>query len=241
MRTILIEDEIGPLKTLKSQLERCCPELTVLGEAMSVKKGVDLIRQFEPELVFLDIQLTDGTGFDLIDRLKELSFHIVFVTAYEKFAVKAFEYNALHYLLKPLLEDDLKSVIQRIGDSEKTKPDFRIASKSFRERKWDRIAIRSVSTISYVYIKELIRLESEGAYTNIFLKSGKKILSTKSLKFYDQLLSQNRFYRIHRSHLINLEEVSEYKKGESDKVILMDGSCIEISRKKRKEFLKAME
>ena len=240
MRTLIIEDEYGPLTTLKKQISHYCPQLELLGHAESCKDGWELVKRHQPQLVFLDVELPDGTGFDFLDAIERIDFNIIFTTWHNEYAVKAFQYNALHYLMKPLLPDDLVMAVKRATEGSAIKPNYRPAGNYFRTGVLDRLAIPSVSKINYIALKELIRLQSDGQYTIFYCTTGQKIVSTKPLKEYHELLHNLGFFRAHRSHLINLSMVIEYRKGESDSIGLSDGTFLEISRKKRSEFLMAM-
>lgn len=242
MRTLIIDDEPGPRIALRNHIAKYCPGLKVLGESDSVSEGVKLITLHQPELVFLDVRLLDGTAFDLLDRTREFSFHIIFITGYNEYAIRAFQYNALHYILKPFLPEEVQEAVIRAQEAaDLTLSDLKSFITNFNSGKeFARIAVPSVSRIAYLEPNEIIRCESDGAYTNLFLEDGTSILSTKPLKEYEQLLSPNGFYRVHRSHLVNLSKVSEYVKKSSDSIVMKDGSTIEVSRNKRADFLKVM-
>lgn len=241
MRTIIVEDEPGPLVTLKNQILNHCPHLDLVGEATNIKEAQMIIEKELPELVFLDIHLPDGSAFDLLDNCQPLSFNIVFTTAYEQFALKAFQYNAAHYLVKPLFPEQLIEAVNRITNIRPSLPDIKDFIDLFQKKqKPDRIAIPSVSTITYVELANIVRFESEGSYTHIHLTSGKPLLSTKPLKAFDELLSDNGFCRVHRSHLVGISHIKKYCKGKADTIILTGDIAIEVPRKKRTEILLAI-
>lgn len=241
MRTLIVEDEPLPLQALKSQIQNYCPNLEVVAEAQSVSEALAAIQTHAPELVFLDIHLHEGTAFDLLDQLESHAFHIIFITAYEEYALKAFQYNAAHYLVKPLIPDQLEEAVGRIHQKMGPVSEIKRFMELFQaQKKPDRIAIPSVSTITYVELADILHLQSDASYTQIHLSSGKHLLSTRPLKSFDELLSDNGFCRVHRSHLVNLTKIAEYRKGESDALILSGGTSIEVSRKKRSEILRAI-
>lgn len=242
MRTLIIDDEPKAREGLINQIKRHCTSLNIVGEATSVEEGVRAISNNQPDLVFLDVKLLDGSGFDLLDQVKPISFQTVFVTAYDEFAIQAFEYNAVHYLLKPFLPDELIKAVHRaqVATNTSVLNLKNLLHQLHTGKSLDRIAIQAVSKITYVEPNQIIRCESEGSYTHLHLEDGSSILSTKPLKSYEELLLSKGFYRIHKSHLINLSKVNEYLKKSSDQVIMKDGSRIEISRKKRGDFLKVM-
>ncbi len=242
MRTLLVEDEPLPLTALKSQIERYCPEIELVGEAYNVAEAANCLAALSPELVFLDIHLPDGTAFDLLDQFPSPTFQVIFVTAYEAYALKAFRYNAAHYLVKPLLPDDLREAVDRVSQPSGPVSEIKRFMELFQQQKKpDRIAIPSVSTITYVDLNDILHLQSDASYTQIHLSSGRQLLSTRPLKTYDELLRENGFCRVHRSHLVNLSKIAEYRKGDSDALILTGGTAIEVSRKKRTEILRAID
>lgn len=242
MKTIIVEDEVESLSTLRSQIARYCPELKVVAEARSVRDALAVIRTHVPDLVFMDIMLEDGSSFELLEQLPSIPFKIVFVTAHDEHAVQAFEYNAAHYILKPLIPDKLTEAVKRA--TQEAQPDMNgvmeTVTRLQSNRSVDRLAVVSLSKIVYVPIADILRLESDNSYTTIYLESGQQVLSTKPLKEYEKLLASHGFYRMHRSHIINLSKVIEYNKGEKDRVVLSDGSDIEVTRKKRNELIRVI-
>ena len=241
MKTLIIEDDTGALNRLRACVDHFCPQLKVAGEGRSVAEGFRLIHEKTPDLVFLDIRLPDGTGFDLIDKLESVNFHLIFITAYDDYAIKAFEYHAVHYILKPFLPEDIVKAVSRAERQDPVGVTIKTLIPSLRPSvKATKIAIPSVTKINYINTADILQCESDGPYTVLYLEDGSQLISTRPLKEYDTLLEPFGFYRIHRSHLINLDKVSEYRKGSMDAVILKDGTVIEVSRKKRKGFLLAM-
>ena len=241
LKTLIIEDEESASIALRNKIVRYCPQLEIVGECKNVTEGIDQIIQHRPSLVFLDIRLQNESGFDVIDKIPSVFFKIVFVTAYNEYAIKAFQYNALYYLLKPIQTSELIEAVERVIDAEETAMRYKMALEQYTQNKWERIAVPSVSKVTYIKISELIRIQSDGTYSELYLDNGKKIISTKPIKTYDALLAHNHFYRVHRSHLVNLTKIEEYQKGEQDVIILSDSSKIEISRKKRTDILSILQ
>lgn len=241
MRTLIIDDEPAARNRLRDHIGHYCPQLLIVGEGESVEEGVKLIGQLRPELVFLDVVLPDGTGFELVDQLESVNFHVIFITAYNTFAIQAFQYNAVHYILKPFLPEDILAAVSKVEHLRLYDMNIKALTPVLRYLgKSSKVAIPSVSKVNYVDSLDIIRCEADGAYTTLYLKDGTTLLSTKPLKEYEDLLQPMGFCRIHRSHLINLDEVCEYRKGNADAVVLKDGTVIEVSRKKRIDFLMAM-
>lgn len=243
MRTIIIEDEEGPLIALRNQLSRHCPELQVVGCAGTLAEAHELLRSEKPELVFLDISLPDGSAFDLLDQWPSPDFKVIFITAHDEYAIKAFQYNAVHYLLKPLISEELLEAVSRVRAEQA--PEYAtlrsLINKLQSKMRIESIVIPSVAKIHFVKIEDIIRLESDGPYSVVYLTSGEKILSSRPLKTYDELLAPVSFYRVHRSHLVNLTKVKEYLKAPHEAAVLMDDSRVEVSRNNKLGFLRAMK
>lgn len=246
LKTVIVEDEINARSLLKSMLSEIAPFIEIVGEASGVDEGLDKINQIQPDLLILDVELTDGTAFDLLDQLKEYKGQLIFVTAYGHYALEAIKFCALDYLMKPISIIDLEMAVKRIvNESEKKISSYYQISeliKNFEIKKYNRkIAITSHENIRFVKVKHIIRCESEGNYTWIYTQKGDKIISTRILKDYESLLESNGFFRIHKQHLINLHLIKEYVKGDSGSVIMHNGDELMVSRRKRNEFLDAME
>lgn len=241
MKTLIVEDESGPRNALLAQINTYCPQLTVVAEAGTVAEAVEAIRVHNPALVFMDVRLPDGTAFDILNQVVGAQFQVVFVTAHDEFAVEAFKYHAAHYILKPILPDDLLAAVNRIKNSPSALNDIHDMLRVVHEEVHGiKVAIPSVSKINYVNANSIIRCESEGSYTHIYTEDEDHLLSTKPLKEFDDQLSEHGFFRVHRSFLINLRKVAQYQRNSADSVIMNDGSRVEVSRKQRTAFLEAM-
>ncbi|MBI2280289.1 MAG: response regulator transcription factor [Bacteroidetes bacterium] len=234
MKAIIIDDEESGRKTVRNFIEKYTPDVEVVDEADNVKNGLFSILSNKPDVVFLDVRMPDGTGFDLLEKLPKINFKIIFVTAYEQHAIKAFKYSAIDYLLKPVNPDDFIEAINKLKSGNRIeeigqKVDILLKNKI----RFNRIALPTSSGLKMISVSEIIRCESDNNYTNFFLISGKKILVSKTLKDFDELLSSEGFYRVHKSHLINIQFVKEYIRGEGGTVVLEDNTPIEVSRRKK--------
>jgi two-component system LytT family response regulator len=239
----LIVDDEKKIRTLLQELiATSCPDLYVIGVADSVQSAYDILLKQSPDLVFLDIKMSDGTGFDLLKKLPKIDFSIIFVTAFDEYALKAIKFNALDYIVKPVHSDDLMTAVDRFRQTQQPSPGFQqLLDNIALPRKRQKMAITSVSKIEYVPLDQVIHLEADGSYCIIHLDSKKKILSTRSIKHYESILLDEGFFRVNRSHMINLEHVREYIKSEMDKVRLSNGEVVEFSRKRRNAFTEAMD
>lgn len=244
IRAMIVDDEEGARESLSNILEKYVDGVKIVAKADSIAMAMEKIKKYEPELVFLDIEMPFGSGFELLERMKPINFDIIFVTAYDHYALKAIKFSALDYLLKPVDMDELKKAIakhhkrspentaesyQNLIDNEKLEGDNK------------KLAIPDSSGIIFVKIRDIIRCESDGNYTKIYLNTGKKILASKTLGEYESMLEGDGFYRIHRSHLINLSHLKKYNKGDHSFVVLSDGTECDVSRRKKSGFLEALE
>ena len=203
MKVVIIDDEENCRILLAHKINKYCKEATIVGEASSVKTGINLINEKKPDLIFLDIQMNDGTGFDLLNKIKEIKFKIIFTTAFDQYAIKAFKYSAIHYLLKPLdyieLIDAFNRATKEVNYQEQTKGFL----NSYQNGNFDTICIRTEDNLYKLLLSEIELIEAEGSYCIFNLEDKKKIVISKSLKEYEQILPHENFVRVHRSYLIN--------------------------------------
>lgn len=242
---ILIDDDSNLRNGMKSLLNRYAPEIKILGEADSVKTGIKAIDALKPQVVFLDIQLTDGTGFDILEKLAQKngksSSHIVFITAHEEYAIKAFRFSALDFLLKPVDPEELEKVIEKIKNALEKNDNYAhidLLLENIRKKvdNFKRIALSTSDGIHLLEISDIIRCESEDNYTKFYIKNSKPILISKTLKEYEELLGEHGFERIHQSHLINLSCLKSYIKKDGGYVIMTDNSKLPISQRKKERL-----
>jgi two-component system LytT family response regulator len=246
IRTIIIDDEQHCIDRLKRLLnEHCGSSVQLLGFFQTVEDGIAAIKKLSPDLVFLDVQLGDKTGFDLLQQLDEINFEVIFTTAHEKYAVQAFKFSAIDYLLKPVDADDLKHSIsklqQKISKEEISKK-FEVLFHNFKNIRSSskRITVPTVKGFEFLQVNDIVRCQSDINYTIIFLKDKQKITVAKTLKEFEELLTEHNFYRIHNSHLINLSYIKSYNKGKGGSVTMNDNSEIEVSTRRKDDFLKRL-
>lgn len=239
MRTLIIEDEEQAISALRAEIQFHCPELEIVGFAQSVKDGIAKIRQLEPQLVFLDIQLSDGLGFDILDVVKEKNFCVIFTTAYSQYAIKAIKFSALDYLLKPIDGSELKLAVQKALQSNSHEQQQKIETfiQNQRQQGRKKIALPTSDGISIFELDSIVRCSSEGNYTCIYFTNGKKMLFAKTLKEFEELLGQSGFERVHHSHIVNLNHLSSYTNKDGGYVILSDKSTVPVSQRKKTQLL----
>lgn len=243
IKVIIVDDEQGARESLKNILEKYyADDLLVSGTAGDVTEAFELINNVQPHLVFLDIEMPKGGGFNLLSKFENLFFNVIFVTAYDQYAIKAIKFSALDYLLKPVDLDELDKAIQKHKLSKSIERVEKQKIKNLIENIQGENQIRKVAVpdgngLIFIPLKNIIRCESDGNYTVIYQVSGKKTIASRTLGDFEEMFAGEHFFRIHRSHLINLEHLVKYVKGEGGYVELSDGSKAEVSRRKKTDFV----
>ena len=246
IKAIIVEDEINGLDNLKNMLSQHCPTVEVIGEARNNKEALALLKNptINPDVAFLDINLPDGLVFQMLKELNgEANFDIIFVTAFDEYAVEAFKFSAIGYILKPIDSDQLKQSVKKIqpGNSNKINERMEIFEQRYfpnsHPNAFEKMSISALDGIYFINIKDIVRCEAEDNYTHIHLKGGEKIVASKTIKSYEELLTSVNFYRVHKSHLINLNFMRKFVKGDGGYLIMDDGKKIEVSRRRRPAFM----
>lgn len=240
IKTVIIDDEKNARMALKSLLNTFQKKVEIIGEAHDVESGLQLIAEEQPDLIFLDIQLKKSTGFDLLTQLPDIRGEVIFVTAFDNYAIKAFQMAAFGYLLKPVQINELDSVIERFQKKKNQAlipHHTQILIENFENNKIKKLVVQNVNGFKVIPLKNILYLQGEINYTRIFLNDTEKILTSKTLKEYSLLLSDFGFFRIHQSHLINLSYVKEYIKGDGGIVVMENGVHLNLSRRRKQQFL----
>lgn len=254
IRTFIVDDEFHARENLKILLEDFCPEVKVVGEADGVKKALDLIPNSNIDLLFLDIRMPSGSeGFDLLEALPDLNFQVIFVTAFKDYAIRAFQANAIHYLLKPVDPEELQQALAKVIEYRETisqsEENLRHYTSSLQQLSGqissgagpEKITVHHSKGFKIIELKDILRLEASGNCTWIHFTDGSKYFDTRTLGIYENLLPENRFMRIHKSHIIALNAVKEYQSGAGPLVVLSDKSEVPVSRAKLGSFLDLMK
>ncbi len=246
MKALIIEDEQKSREMLSEILKKYYPQIAILGLAKNVAEAVDLIEKTKPNLLFLDISMPDGTGFDVLEKTLGHKFDIIFTTATDKHALKAIKYSACDYLLKPIDLDELDTAIKRLEQKRSLSIpsmdnlQFLIQNLKRADDNYNKITLPTGNAFEIVPVKDIIRCEADGSYTNFFLVGGKKLMVSASLKHYEDLLPENDFIRIHHHHLVNMNHVIRFLKEDGGYAIMSDNSKLEISRRKKDAFLERL-
>lgn len=242
LNAVIIDDESQARSALKYEIREHCPQVNLVGEAYDVKSGIDIIKQKHPDVIFLDIRLTDGLGFDILKEIKNESIKIIFTTAHSQYALKAIKFSALDYLLKPVSASELKSAIEKISSSnfdDLTSFEAYLHNLT-ADAKNKKIAISTSSGIHLIALQEIIYCQSEGNYTKIVFKDGKNMVSAKTLKGYEELLSPYGFVRIHLSYLINIEHLISYNSRDNGSVTLLGNHTFPVAQRKKTFLLQIL-
>jgi len=245
IQTVLVDDEIDSIRVLQRLLETYCPNVNILGTANGVETGVKLIGETRPDLVLLDIEMAQGNAFDLLNQLMPLTFQVIFVTAFDNYAIRAFKYSAVDYLLKPVDIDDLRNAIGRVRE----RPEANDLVEQMRillnnvgmlQVSHQKMAIPTITGLNFVPVQDILRFEAKGSYTTIYLSTGETILATRTIRDYEEVLPESVFCRIHSSHIINLSRIEKYQKGRGGIVLMEDGTTIEVAARRRDEFMRRL-
>ncbi len=242
IRVVVIDDEKRVAEAIAKIIENHCSGFSVIGIAHTVKTGVELINKHKPDLVTLDINLPDGSGFDLLKKVEDIDFKLVFITAYEEHALKAIKFSAIDYILKPIDEIELSDAFRKVKAIHK-KENNKVILDSFltglaeKPKEHKKIVLKTADDIHLIKVNEIIRCESEGSYTSFFLTDGKKLMVSKNLKEYEDLLTDYGFFRTHHSHLININNIERFHKADGGVIYMSDQSEIPVSVRKKDSLL----
>jgi two-component system, LytTR family, response regulator len=244
LATLIVDDEPDAVNFISSIIREYCPRLEIIGTASSANEGIKIILERQPELVFLDVEMPHGSGFDLLARFPEKTFDVIFITAFNHYAIKAIKFSAVDYMLKPIninefIEAVEKVLHKRLSTSNRN-TDYSALLENLRSPLPSKLAIPTSDGMEYLKTNEIIRIEADRSYSWFFLKDKRKILVSKNLKEYQELLSDQHFFRPHNSHLINLEHVKKYIRHEGGAIEMDDGCQVPLSKPRKEFFLAQM-
>lgn len=234
INAIIVDDERKARQTLSLLLDMYCKDVSILAEFDNIQAAEDFLKQVKPDLLFLDVEMPDGTGLELANKLPDLSGKIIFITAHPHYAVKAIKVEAFDYLLKPVDIQELQNTIKRFRDKQNQ---LKIATRQGQTE--PRLAIPTKQGILYIKQHEIVRIEASGSYAFIYTDTVKHLVS-KNLSELTELLNEELFFRIHNSHIVNLKKIKNFIKGDNYSIIMQDDSKVDVSRRKKDEFLKLM-
>ncbi|MGB5647223.1 LytR/AlgR family response regulator transcription factor [Muriicola sp.] len=241
LRAVIIDDEITSREILRNYLRDYCDQVSILGEASTIKEGMALINKDRPNLVFLDVEMPFGNAFDLLDKIPDRTFETVFVTAYDQYAMEALNQHAAYYLMKPINIDELIKAVAYVEEiiSKEDLLDDRILSATIKKAE-GKITLPQLDGFQVLNVSDILYCKADDNYTEIFLGE-KKILVSKTLKYFEESLAQFNFVRIHKSFLVNINEVVKYRKGKGGSVVISNGKELMVSASRKKELLSYFE
>lgn len=238
----IIDDESSGREILTKLIEQFVPQIGRIQTAYSIESGVKLIKEIQPDIVFLDIEMQDGSGFHLLEKWQERKFEVIFVTAWPQYAIQAVKKEALDYLVKPVNIEELMEAVQKASlkikakqQPEKQVEQFVKEMKSLKKQ--ERLALHTINGLEMVKILDIVFCKSEENYTRFHFKNGKTIMVSKTLKHFEENLEQNGFFRIHKSHIVNLDEVQRYMHSNGGEVQMSDSTILEVSRTKKQQLM----
>ncbi|MEO0900041.1 MAG: LytTR family DNA-binding domain-containing protein [Bacteroidota bacterium] len=243
LKAVIIEDEEKSRIGLQNLVEDYCHDIQVMATAEDVPKGVKAIVKHKPDVIFLDIEMPQHNGFELFEFFTEPDFEVIFTTAYDQFAVKAFKMSAVDYLLKPIDLGELRAAIEKAREkriNQHSLEHLALLKDNMSDSRSDRVALPTQEGYLFVSLHDIVRMEADGNYTKFHLGNEKQILVSKTMKEFEKLFQGNNFFRAHRSHLVNLEWVSKYTRAKAPTLTMKDGTEITLSPSKREAFLQSM-
>ena len=242
LNAIIVDDEPDAVKNLERIIEDCCPNVSIIATANNVSDALIEIENKHPDLILLDIELQDGTGFDILEKSRYRSFEVIFVTAFNHYAIRAFKHSATDYILKPVDITELKEAITRVSrnKSEKSVGNFSILLDNLKSESPRKLAIPTLQGYEYIMVDNIVRIEAERSYCTIFLLDKRKIMVSRCMNDYQKILDERKFFRAHNSHLVNLQHVKMYVKRDGGHIEMVDGSIVPLARRKKDFFMDAM-
>lgn len=242
IKVLIVDDEAGARDTIRNIVEMSQVELEVKGEAHSVESALTMINDLHPDLVLLDINLPDGSGFDLLKRFDAIPFRVIFITAHEEYAIRAFRYSAIDYIMKPVRAGDLLAAIERTGEAiEKDHMSARLDTLLSNIDTLKKIVLKTAESIHIIHVKDIIRCEADVNYTHFYLEGNRHLIVSKPLKDYADLLEPAGFFRTHQSHLINMEHILRYDRSEGGSLVMNDESWVPVSSRKKEALFRFFE
>lgn len=238
MKAIIIDDERHCSATLKYEIERHVPEVEIIGIFDQPEEGLKAIESMKPDLVFLDIEMPRMNGFELLQALPGIDFSLIFTTAYDEFALKAFQFSAIDYLLKPVSGEDIKKAVSKVKSQDGvSKAQLDILFGRLDGKGFSKIALPSAEGLEFVKPESILHCESESNYTRVYFADKRRMLVSRTLKDIEEMLEGQGFFRVHHSHVINLNNIAKYVKGSGGYVVMDDGTQIPVSRSRKDSLM----
>ncbi len=246
IKAVIIDDEQTSRDILRNYISKYCKDVSIEGEAENISIGYELINKVSPDLVFLDVEMPKGNGFDLLEKFEDINFETIFVTAFDNYAIQAFNYSAAHYILKPVSIDELVAAVEKIKKI-KAKEEGSVQTKVLMEnikpenKLNQKIVLPTQDGFEVVQMQDVVHCEAYDNFTNFYFLNRPKMMICRTLKYYEELLNDMGFLRVHKSHLINVNHVVKYNKGKGGQVTMSDKTMIDVSPNKKEDFMKVFK
>jgi len=240
LKAVVIEDELRTRETIIRIIDDECSEIKVVGSGSNVSSGIEIINDFHPDILLIDVELSDGNAFDILKKTDVQNSRIIFVTAHEEYALQAIKFSAFDYILKPFSKEELIAAVMKAKEAVlKRAKDTSISTllNNIENKKEKKIVLKSIDDIHLVNVSDIIRCEADTSYTKFFMITGTVITNSTNLKEYDELLSDYNFFRVHHSHLVNINKVVKFKKGHAPFLLMTDGSEVPVSNRKKERLI----
>lgn len=243
LKAVVVEDEISSRETLINYLNDYCADVKVMGEAANIQEGKKAIEQHQPDIVFLDVEMPFGNGFDLLESLEEIHFETIFVTAFSHYAIQAIQHSASNYILKPIDIDELVAAVEKVkkqGSSTLNTTNILLENLKNSHRQATKIVLPVLEGLEIIKAEDIVHCEAQDNFTKFFMQDGKTMLICRTLKHYQQSLEPLGFLRVHKSHVINIEHIKKYAKGKGGFVVMSNGAELPVSPNKKNDLLKLL-
>jgi len=245
LTAIIIDDESSSRNALKQKLTNHCTDIIIIAECEDGEDAIKNIEEKKPDIIFLDVEMPRMNGFTMLQQLQNRDFELIFITAYNHYAIRAIKFSALDYLVKPVEVEDLKAAVQKAVQKRKhvsgnERLELLLQNLTSEKKEQQRLAIPSMEGLQFISMNDIIYLEAQSNYTVIYLLGAHKITVSKTLKDFEELLPQANYIRIHHSYIINKNAVEKYIKGEGGQVVMSNGTTLDVARRKKEEFMKAI-
>jgi two-component system LytT family response regulator len=242
LKAILVDDELSSLQNLQLKIQEYCPSVKIVAQTQRPEEAIGLILRHKPDVIFLDVEMPRMSGFKMLEQMPDIDFEIIFITAYNHYAINAIRISAFDYLVKPVAIKDLQQTIERLEhfSVKKSRERAEVLKKNLANPKTqeDLITIPANDGLEFIQIKQIIRIESSSNYSKLILQDGQHLLVTRQLKDFEEILEDHRFYRVHHSHLVNLNYIAKYVRGDGGQITMKNGDIVDVSRRKKEVFLK---
>ena len=244
MRAVIIDDEVAVRNSANTLLNLYCPDIEIVGQAEGVKEGIELLGKEKPDIAFLDVEMPDGTGFDIVNALPDRQFAIIFITGHDGYAIRAFKLSAIDYLLKPIDPEELSRAVEKARTSLQLKSmtyETTALQDNLEKSASEKVVLKDGEKVYLIDVSDIMHCQSDNSYTHFYLHDGRKIMVSTTLKEYERMLEVSDFFRVHQSHLVNLHHIDHFDKRDGGRIILKNNVEIPVSHRKKEALLRRIQ